>query len=151
MGYANSLPYQHIIIQSDTNEVVIGNAAADHNIQTLDIPDFKNPISYATMDTIIQGYKEESGSLNYFQNVGNCGLKDTGGTFHIANDLRTWNIQCNASATNMCYVVLPGVDDLHAYITPGATQQALFYGVRALADSFHLYGVYVRLNLYFAI
>jgi hypothetical protein len=151
MGYSNSLPYQYVEIYTGIRDFVsIHNVATSSDAADFVIPDFKNPISYVYVDWITNQRKEESGALNMLQAAGNFGIKDTGGTFRSSNSVS----QCMytlANAWDTSYYLYPGVTNLSAYVTPGATQAFRLQGINANSDSLDLYGVMGKMRIYFAI
>ena len=155
MGYADTLPYSEILIKTPLKDVLtIKEVVADYVVGSLTIPTFTHPLHYAYLDMVIQGAIDDSGVpvYNWFNTgSGSYGLKDTGGTYRIAQDIDQGYCNVKASSRWDSHYVITGTVNIAQYITSGATQEVRFHDVRAANDNLYLLASYGELRLYFGL
>jgi len=153
MGYANSLPYQQITVRTGVvhGGFLIENSNT-HNYDIADfiLPNFTAPLSKAYLSLIVQYIHDTSGANNSVI-AGSYGIKDSGGTYRAAETFNTGAFYVVGNAYQMNHVWETSTQDLHTYITAGATQSARVEGIQALADDMILNNIFAQLDLYFAI
>ena len=153
MGYADTLPYQQLRLFTPLEAVmVLDTVADDYEFGLFQIPDFKRPISYATIE-LHYGALWNSNVLtgNGIDGFGQFGIKDNGGTFRSAQNVVANTIYAYSSGY-LYYgdCAMTSKTDLSAYITPGSnTTRPMFSQVKSTRDELWIKNAYGILNLYF--
>jgi len=153
MGYANSLPYQQITIYTGVahgNFLLENSNTHSYNIAEFIIPNYTAPLSKAYLAIIVQYLKDWSHSDNYLIS-GSYGIKDTGATYRQAETYSSYAYYVIADATQCTPIWETSTQDIHQYITAGATQSLRVESLQCLADTMTMNNIYGKLDLYFAI
>lgn len=149
MGYAQSIPFaiQNIRSTVGISSITLSTLVTTGNVQQITIPTFRFPISYAYLDLVVEYWNDTSGALNYIDG-GTFGIKTTAGVYHSSSSLgNTLYIEANGS--RMGTYVIPGLNNLASYISPGNTQDIAFNAVTCHANNLIITNAYWELHLYF--
>ena len=153
MGYADTLPYQQLRLFTPlTASRQLSTVAADYEFGIFRIPNFKRPISYATLELHYGAlWNSNVATGNGIDGFGEFGLKDNGGTFRVADAVVANTIYAYSSGY-LYYgdCVYTSNTDMSPYITPGSNvERPMFSQVKSTRDELWIKNAYGVLNLYF--
>ena len=152
MGYTHTLPYQLITIKGQSiSSMQVQAAGQDIDIGNLVIPAFTNPPTIAYMDVIIQMVRNSAANANYLTSEGSIGIVDTAAAYHAAGNLVSGMAYVVANGNWQARYTIVGTNNIAPYITPGATQMALFKDVHCNGNDLFLQNVYAELRMYFGV
>jgi hypothetical protein len=149
MGYASTVPYSILNLKTGLgmrwdNFTTVGS---NHTIGDIVVPPINDQPAYAYLDVHIVTREDTSGVINEL-NGGSFGFIDAGATYRVSNTISPNTGWMQANGFYASDFVLPGVNNLAAYVTAG-NLSCRMNSITCAHDSYYVYGVYAELRLYF--
>ena len=153
MGYASTIPSGISVSQTGTAAAsfwALTNASVDYNLNTFKTLNYKQPLSYAFADLVIDGAKDTSGAENHLVTtwLGYVNLND-GASDKNAGLCSLWFWTPANGYIGQVRIRL--TEDLASFLKPNTDYAASLKDIGCVGNNLVLYNPRVELSMYFGV
>lgn len=150
MGYTRGSNWTYLdVVANAQNEIVIDSSAGDTSLSTIKMPDYTGVLTQAFLCFTVQQVRNTNGAnQNGIAGAQKIQFKEYL-TWRDAIDIKAGSLYCMPDSVIGGTFEYVGNDDLKAYLEPNAVCSLQWKDAESYFDSLYLYGVQMKMKLYF--
>jgi len=138
------------VVANAQNEITIDSTAGNTSLSSIRMPAYTGTLTQAFLSFTVQQVRNtHAANQNGIAGSQKIQFQDSGLSWHDAVDMKAGSLYCMEDSVIGGTFEYVGNDDLKAYLSPGGVYLLQWEDAESYFDSLIMYGVQMKMKLYF--